>query len=152
MEGENIKNLYELTFWISPDFKDDEARNYFEKIKIYIQDLNGEIKKEINLVKNKLAYKINKKNYGYLGTLYFYLDPNNIKELEKKLKSEINILRFLIIKTTKHHLKLLEEAKAPILKTKTKSAEKIKTSEGTKTKMKLEELDKKLEEILGRKL
>lgn len=163
MENSDAKNLYELAFWISPDFKDEEAKKYLENIKNYIKELGGELKKELDLNKKKLAYKINKKSFGYLGVFYLYLDPTKLNELEKKLKSDVNILRFMMISVSKYHLKSLEETKIQQIKTIIKP-ELTRLKEGVRAKeiirkkpredkrVKLEELDKKLEEILGKKL
>lgn len=172
MEEEKNQNLYEISFWISPDLKEKEIKDYVNQIKKIIQDFNGKIKKELNPVKKKLAYEINKKSFGYFGTIYFYLNPNDIKILDKKIKSEKNILRFLIIKISKFHLKAVESQisigqsksikKTTIkegLKQKTTKEkmvslkpEKEKPSEKSpkKEEIKLKELDKKLEEILGK--
>ncbi len=45
----------------------------------------------------KLAYPIKKENFAYFGYLYFFGNPEDIKELRSELKIFPKILRFIII-------------------------------------------------------
>jgi small subunit ribosomal protein S6 len=120
---------YQLAYLLSPELKKEEI----EKIK---KDLTSFFEKEGILdkieepLKRTLFYPIKKKTEAFLGTIYFYLEPEKIKELEKELKKEEKILRYLIV-----------SEKAP---KKVKVEGKIKKPE----KVELEEIEKKLEEIL----
>ena len=84
-----------------------------------------------------MAYPVRKKssNGAYLSTLNFHLDPEKLGSLEKKLKSEQKILRYLILK--KKILKKIPE----ILIEKPKRI--------VRPKVELKEIEKKLEEMLG---
>lgn len=128
--------FYELTYLISPEFSEEELKIFQEKVTSLIKNEGGEIKKIKNPIKKKLAYPIKKKNEAFLATLYFSLSPAKLKDLEKKLKSESKILRYLTLTE-----KEIAKVKIPEIIPKVK-VPKVK-------KVELEKIEEKLEEILG---
>jgi len=119
---------YELTYLISPDLPEKEVLSCQEKIISLIKELGGEPLGEVKTpVRKKMAY---------LATLNFHLDSEKLGSLEKKLKSEGQVLRYIIL-TKKVPKKELEIAIKP---------KKIVKPE---VKVELKEIEKKLEEILG---
>jgi len=78
--------------------------------------------------------------------LNFQLNPEKISALEKKLKSENQILRYLLL--TKRPSRKVEFIARRIVVPKTEIIEKPKVSEEEK-KVELKEIEKKLEEILN---
>jgi small subunit ribosomal protein S6 len=126
---------YELTYLISAEVKKEELRLLREKINSLIEK-EGEIFSEFSpSFKKKLAYLVKKHTEAYLVSLDFQIEPPKIKELEKLLKSEKKLLSWLILKKKISKIKLPE--KIPL-----KMPPKEK-------KVELEEIEKKLEEILG---
>jgi len=123
---------YELTFLISPELSEEEIRGFQEKIISLIQGLGGELLGEVKTpIRKKMAY---------LVTLNFNLDPEKLGSLEKGLKSENQVLRYIIL--TRRALRPSgPEAKKvppkPIIKPKPEA------------KVELKEIEKKLKEILG---
>lgn len=115
------------------------------KIRGLIGELDGDIKKEVLSEKKKLAYPIKKQLYGYYVSVEFGLEKEKTAELEQQLKLDNNILRFLLVTQ--------KEISARRLKTKIAKPKKIAPAEISKTepkveKVQIEELDKKLEELL----
>ena len=149
---------YEIAYLISAHIPEDEAFGVAGKITGAIQDLRGLIGRIDEPKKRRLAYpiKISGTNHthGSFGWTRFTAAPERIAELQKKLKLEKNIIRFLVV----------EEVKRPVYEPRFRpdrsrmvslpKLEEIKafTPQAPKEedKMKLEELDKRLEEILGR--
>jgi len=129
--------LYELNYLISSNLEDEEKIKIFqEKINSFIQKEQGVLNRIIKPIKKILSYPIKKNNQAYLSTLSFYLNPKNLAHLEKKLKAENNILRYIILtKQPQKITKMKLEKFKKIIKPKPK-------------KVKLEEIEKKLEEIL----
>ncbi len=124
---------YQLTYLISPELNEEELKVFQEKIDSLIREEGGNLAdiKE-GLVKKRLAYLINKKGQAYLSTLNFYLGSEKLKNLEKKLKAENRILRYLVL--TKKMPKIIEV---------------LKIRKPREKKVELKEIEKKLEEILG---
>lgn len=100
----------------------------------------------------RLAYPIKKENFAFFGYLYFSGNPESVKELNKELKASPKILRYLVIsqpvimrkvenKTDSEKICVQEVSAAPVI-----SARKITPKTEVLSN---EELEKKLEEILG---
>jgi len=131
--------LYELTYLISPEFSEEELKSLNEKINSLIQKGTG-VLNEVKLpIKKKLVERIKKQREAFLINLSFYLEPEKLGSLEKELKSEKKILRYLIL--AKPKIKIAKVRKRP-----TKVISKIPVKE---KKVGLKEIEKKLEEILG---
>lgn len=136
--------LYELTYLISPDLSEEELKIFSEKINNFIQEEAGTLEKTTEPFKIKLSSPIKKKGEGFSNTLNFSLNSEKLKNLEKKLKSENQILRYIIL--TKKTIK-----KIPTKKVLPPSAGQPRPTAGQPKveKVELEEIDKKIEEILG---
>jgi len=134
-----MKN-YELTYLISSDVSEQELKNLSEKIKTFIQEQEGIVKKTTEPSKTKLGYSIKEKEQGFLGILDFSLNPEKIANLEKKLKSDTQILRYLILNK--------EVPEKTQIKRALPKVEKPTTQEAKTEKVELKEIDKKIEEIL----
>lgn len=127
--------LYELTYLLSPDLSGEELKSSEEEISTLIQKEGGFLNEVNFAVKKKLVFPIKKKREAFLINLNFHLPPEKLEILEKKLKSEKKILRYLILS------KKLPKKISEIL---VKKPKKI-----VKPKVELKEIEKKLEEILG---
>lgn len=155
---------YELTYLISLDLSEEEMRVFQEKINSSVRaeggiclppakkssvslNISGEVNKP---AKKRLTYPIQKSSQAYLATLNFQLNPENLASLEKKLKAENQILRYIILSkpSTKE---ILVRGKPPekIIRTPPSARTLISPRLKPKQKVELKEIEKKLEEILG---
>ncbi|MDI6591350.1 MAG: 30S ribosomal protein S6 [Patescibacteria group bacterium] len=131
--------LYELTYLISPEISEEEVKKTQEKINSVIQEKGGIIIESKKIVKKKLGYPVRKKDSAFLGEVNFRISPEKMGDLEKKIKEEVQILRYIILAKKEPKLAILpEKPPFPIRK-------KLKP----KPKVELKEIEKKLEEILG---
>lgn len=143
---------YQLTSIIPPLLDRAGLIELLQKIKKWILELGGSLKGE-SIVKRNLGYPIKKYQQAFYARLTFTLAPKEIDRLQKQLKFEENILRYLIIGLKP---KVAQFQFPDIVQDKIKPAEFKKTPPQKEEplikpepKVKLEELDKKLEEILG---
>ncbi len=138
-------NYYELTCLISPSFSEEETKEISEKIKNFIEKESGSLEKTILPLKNTLGYSVKTTKRVPLIVSNFRLEPGKIENLEKKLKSENQILRYIILSKKIHKENPLKES---LFK---KSTEKYKHSlpQVKNKKVELKEIDKKIEEILN---
>lgn len=137
-----MKN-YELTYLISPELSEEEGKQFQDKIYSFIQDEGGILGEGKLLLKRRLAYPVKKQIQAYLVSTTFQLNPEKLANLEKRLKSENQILRHIII--VKRKYKLSSPRRKPIIPTEGKSPEKPRKEE---KKIELKEIEKKLDEIL----
>lgn len=138
---------YTLSCLISPESSLDEISSFREKINALLQKQESILDKTGKTEKIKLAYPIKNKQEGYLLSLDFQTEPEKLEVLKKEIGSENEVLRYLII--TKKERK----GKTRPVRKKPKIAEAIQTPERKKSikekKAEIQDLDKKLEEILG---
>jgi len=133
----DIMRQYELTCLISPELSLEELNSFREKMLSFVQAEKGLLIEQKEPVKKNLAYPIKKRRDGYLMTLDFQIGPENLESLEKKMKTENQILRCFL--TAKKAPKTKEIAGKPLRFPKKTAAPKVE----------LKEIEKKLEEILG---
>jgi len=128
---------YELTYLISPDSLEEEVKDFQEKINSLIQTEEGILEQGVKPAKKKLGYQIKKKSEAFLGIQDFRLNPEKLGALEKKLKKEKKLLRYMIL--AKKLPRVISKIPTKPVLPKAKKEEKVE----------LKEIEKKLEEILG---
>jgi small subunit ribosomal protein S6 len=144
---------YQLTYLISPDLPEEKLKNFSKKISDFVLTEGGTLDKTTEPIRKKLAYPIKERKEMFLASLNFYLNPDGVKNLEKKLKSENQILRYMPL-TKKISKKIIpEKIRRKPLKISEKgisSSKEIRVKTENK-KVELEEIDKKIDEILKNK-
>lgn len=141
-------NHYELLYIVSANYAEDELGLVKDKVKELIVKAGGEIKAEDNLGKKKLAYPIKKATQGGYLLYEFDLEGGALKKLNNDLKLSNEVLRHLITKKSAAAKSLVEITQEKVEAEKSKKTEEIKGKEEKKEKIKLEDLDQKLDEIL----
>lgn len=128
--------LYDLSYLISPELEEKKAKELSQKITDSLKEQNGVLDNAKELTKIALAYPILGKKSAFLACLDLSLSPEKIQGFKEKLRSENNILRFLIF---------VKKSKKPKF---IKELSKISEKKPTKKKVELKDIEKKLEEIL----
>lgn len=122
---------YQLSYLLSPKIEKKKINEIEKEISSFLEKNGGILEKIEEPLKRTLFYPIKKFKEAFLGSVYFFLEPEMIKELEKKLKEKNEILRFLVLSE-----KAPKKVPSPKKVTKPKKVE-------------LKEFEKKLEEFLG---
>jgi len=135
-----MKN-YEINCLVSVELGDREAKNFREKIISFIQKEGGILIGEAMIAKKKLESAIKRNTLAYSVSLGFQLAPEKITGLEKELKADKSILRYLLL----HH-RPRKPAKEP---RRLRRIVKKTISKTTEPKVELKEIEQKLEEILN---
>lgn len=173
-----MEKSYELCALFSGASTPDEIDEMAKQVEALLEAAGAEIKFSHSLGRKKLAYKIAGNTHGEYRSWLFLADTANIPELNKKLQLGNFVMRHLITvldeKTIEKRVQKAAEARAPKreiteeaeLETKPEAVEeKIPAFEPEeaprasepeaparpakeKTKVSLEDLDKKLDEIL----
>lgn len=89
---------YELVIIFSSQLEEDKQKKSIDKIKKSITGFKGKIKKTDNWGKKDFSYPIKKQTQGTYTQFKFSLDEGKIIDLEKKVKANENILRYLLIR------------------------------------------------------
>lgn len=137
--------LYEFTYLIAPEADYNKTvGNIDELLKKLKLSPSPKSVNRFPTSPKKLSYSINHHASAYYYTVRFESENGAFGELEKSLKVNKDIIRHLIIKLPKEAL-IVRSAK-PSIKKVDKKEQKIKNDK--KDKVDIEELDKKLDEIL----
>jgi len=101
---------YELTVLIHPDLEADIEKP-LKKVREIVTTAGGEIVKEDNWGKKKLAYKIGREDFA----VYVYFDVKLPADAPLKISNTFNItdevLRYLLVTVDEKGRRALEEAK-----------------------------------------
>ncbi|NCU29560.1 30S ribosomal protein S6 [Candidatus Saccharibacteria bacterium] len=101
---------YELTVLIHPDLETD-LEKALTKVRALVTDNGGEIIKEDNWGKKKLAYPIQKENFA----VYVYFEIKLPSEAPLKISNVLNItdevLRYLLVKADEKSRKAIAKEK-----------------------------------------
>ena len=91
-------NKYELALVVSAKVEDEVREAVVEKAKAYIARFNGNVTEVEEWGKKKLAYEIQKMHEGFYYFIQFEADAECPAELERRVRSMDNVLRYLIIR------------------------------------------------------
>lgn len=123
-----MKRDYELVVLLHPDLEIDLDKP-LAKVRKIIADNKGEVTKEENWGKRKLAYSINKEDFA----VYVYIEVSLPAETVKKLQSTLNItdevLRYLLTAVDPKAIAAKEAAEEREAEKAEKAAETAETKE-----------------------
>lgn len=157
---------YELLYVVSGVFSDTEIESVSKKVAEMIEGAAGKVLKEKSLGKIKLAYPIKKQRHGTYILVHFEMEPTSVQTLDQKLRLTDEVLRHTILSLVPAAAETDYEISSYVapLTAEGRQASKEKPevtpkpvavappppskTEETSPKMSVEELDKKLDEIL----
>lgn len=138
---------YELLYLVTANYTEDELVPIKEKVKDLLKKFGGEVTSEDSLGKKKLAYPINKSFQGYYLIYEFDLEGSKLAELDKNLRMTNELLRHTIVNKNFETPSLAKITEERVEKEEIMAAEE-KKEENKKDKIKLQDLDQRLDEIL----
>ncbi len=166
-------NKYELLYIVSSQYTDAEITKIQEQVSLEVTAVGGTIVSSQNLGKIKLAYPIKKQWHGSYILTYIDVDPSVISALDRKLTLTDEVLRHTLIvrkadiqktayELTSYVAPLSEEARRERHKEHPEETTRptfhrrveelpsptLSPTSSEEKKMSIEELDKKLDEIL----
>ncbi len=132
---------YDLTYLITSDLSESEANELSQQIISSLQDKGAILQTTKTPQRRELAYPIKEKRSAYLGVVTFYLkDPAHSEDIRQELENTEQILRLLLLQP--------DEPGAGEEKEKKVSRTEEEHAGGKREKVQLEDVDKRLEEIL----
>jgi len=91
-------NHYELLFVLKPTLTDEETKAQIEKIQESISAQEATIVAVDDMGMRKLAYPVEKNERGYYTVTYFQAPGTAIAEIERQLRINEEILKFMTVK------------------------------------------------------
>lgn len=95
------KYLYEGMYIISTTLSEDARKKAMERIEEEIRGKGGEIHKQHDLGRKKLAYDIRGRKEGHYFVLFFTLNSNEIASLWKEYHLHEDLMRFMTLRADK---------------------------------------------------
>jgi small subunit ribosomal protein S6 len=89
---------YEMVYIINPDLDTEPLKEVVAKFSDIITKLKGYVLKVNEWGKRKLAYEVKQYDKGYYVVCDFCGDPNTVNELERNLKLDDRVLKYLTVK------------------------------------------------------
>ncbi|MEY3002565.1 MAG: hypothetical protein RLZZ428_940 [Pseudomonadota bacterium] len=119
---------YETLFVVKPTLTEEEIKAQITKIKDVLAKENAELLGTNDMGMRKLAYQVEKQNRGYYTVLLYKAEGGAIEEIERNLRINEDIIKFLTVKYTKnkeikHFDRLVAEANGAKRETKAVKAE-----------------------------
>lgn len=90
--------IYEELFIIRPDATDEEITPIVEQVKGVITTGGGTVDKEERWGVRRLAYRVEKRNEGYYVLIQFTAAPSTVKEVERRLRVNDSVLKFITVR------------------------------------------------------
>lgn len=87
---------YEVAIVLHPDLEID-LENVLKKVEKIFTDLGAKVNKKDNWGKKKLAYKINKQDWGIYIFYQIEVDPSKVQPINDRLRITEEVMRFLIV-------------------------------------------------------
>lgn len=147
---EKNQKTYEIGYLLTPLIPEDKLNENVSVIRKFIEDKHGLILSEGRPKTQKLAYSIKKFDSAYFGWIKFIANSEIIDDVSASFEKNGNILRFLVVKPAKEAGVVKSRDKKLSARKKIAEARGIEGATGKKKEeVKSEEIDKKLEELLG---
>lgn len=143
------QNLYEIAYLISPAYSEEEANNFQQALKNQVLALGGFVDHEGGVLKRRLFYPIKKTAEAYAAKFRFTLNSEKIAELELRLKAP-QVLRSIIVHTKRQPTRVFRPRVEKSSNIDAEKAPRATLQPKPEPAANVEEIDKKLEEILGK--
>jgi small subunit ribosomal protein S6 len=123
-------NCYETLFVVKPTLTAEEIEGQIARVKEIIAEEGGELKATDDMGMRRLAYPIEKQERGYYSVVYYTAPSSLVGELERQLRYNEEILRFMTVKyTNKKELAIFDKMVESVNKKAAAPAEEPKVEE-----------------------
>ena len=151
--------LYEISVLVNPEIPEEKAPEVLGSIRAVIEDNGGMIDGIQDLKMRRLWYPVKKMTQAYFGAIQFIVSPSKIAVIRKEVEKNTSILRHLLMEWKKEPARPIirpaldkpEEAVGEIAMPTEMivPSNDVVEKEKDKPRINEEEIDKKLDEILG---
>lgn len=156
IEGDINSRVYELGYLLAPTLSEENIPVEFGNLKELVSSLGGltvsdEMPKILPLaypMVKVIANLRHKFKTAYFGWIKFTMDSDKVLELKKRLDLNVNLIRFLILKTVKENTIATKRfARGDIARRKIKIEK--KRSDETAIPINKEEIDKEIDALVA---
>lgn len=98
IQSKLMNSYYELTYIISPVLEDEQYPAVIQRINDLVTSNGGEIEEVQEWGLRKFAYEMDKKQTGFYVNLYFEGPATAIEPIERSMRIDDEIMRYLTLK------------------------------------------------------
>lgn len=112
------KEFYEMTYILNPVLDDERFKELVDFVNEQIEKNGGSVIDTDEWGVKQLAYPIEKKNSGYYVNLYFEAPNSTIEPVERNMRINDDIMRYLTLKydaKMKRHYELKKKGDLPVI-------------------------------------
>src|SRR5918912_329456 len=102
--------IYEELFIVRPDITEEEVDPIVDQVRSTVTGSGGTVDKVDKWGVRKLAYRVEKRNEGYYVLVQFTSSPTTVKEIERRLRVNDAVLKFITVRIDEK-LKKIEKRK-----------------------------------------
>lgn len=144
---------YELSSLISSQLSEEEIKAFLDKISSMVSAEGGESIEVKNSIRKRVGYPIKHERQAWFSVVNFEMEPEKLENLQTKIKDFPEILRFMVTnrRPASETMPTIDEFRKPVTKQPESNEPKEENfpKQPKEEKVELEDIDKKLEEILG---
>ena len=111
-----MERKYDTTFIIDGDLGQLDREAIIKRFSAALENNNARIERIVRWGMRTLAYEIKKKSRGYYVIFYYYAEPAIIKTVERDLRINENVLRYMTVKFDGEHPSYIADEGSPDLK------------------------------------
>lgn len=104
--------IYEELFIVRPDATDEEIDPLVEQLKTVITSHKGTVEKADKWGVRRLAYRVQKRSEGYYVLIQFTATPDAVHEVERRLRVNDMVLKFITVRIDEKLKKVEKRRKA----------------------------------------
>ena len=124
-------NAYELIYAARPDISDADQAKVIEKATAVVAAGGGQLTKVDKWGRQKLAFTVKKCSEAVFTYVEFNAGPEAAKELDRNLKVNELILRYLIVRKDESKKKIKPIRRRPKIEEKTETQARVEETGGT---------------------
>lgn len=112
------KEFYEMTYILNPVLDDERFKELVDFVNEQIEKNGGTVIDTDEWGVKQLAYPIEKKNSGYYVNLYFEAPNSTIEPVERNMRINDDIMRYITLKydaKMKRHYELKKKGDLPVI-------------------------------------
>ena len=94
-------NLYELTYLIKPELTNDETQEFNNELTEELKEMGATLYKMDQPKKRNLAYELKGFTEAYLACIDMDIEPEKVKLIEENLKRSDEVIRHIILSKDK---------------------------------------------------
>ena len=88
---------YELLYVLNGTLRTDQLKAQMQRVQELVESVAEGIVEKVEWGRRRLAYEIQDVRDGYYVIVHFYMNPENASELERLLRINDAVMRYLIV-------------------------------------------------------